>query len=219
MATTLSGGKGTDVILPEGVTTDQVEVASNEDGGTAIAIKQNSSIAVKAKGDTAITGKKISESSVSVAAKKSESTNIVFETTVVKNTTVTNEGKGTLEVNINTGKHKNLTIDATVGGEKDKKRDDLVRVKDGVRMSKGRMNMGRGDDTVRFGDVTFKGRTIVDLGKGGKDAVVLEAAPAPGKLIVTSFSKKDTITVGDETFTFQDIKKGAEIPGVKVELA
>ena len=81
--------------------------------------------------------------------------------------------------------------------------------------------MGKGDDTVRFGKgVTFKGRSTVDLGKGGKDALVIEAdGVAPGKLIVTSFSKQDSITVGDETFTYKDIKNGAEIPGVKVELA
>ena len=81
--------------------------------------------------------------------------------------------------------------------------------------------MGKGNDTVRFGKgVTFKGKSSVDLGKAGKDAVVIEAdGLKSGKLIVTSFTKKDTITVGDETFTYKDIKNGAEIPGVKVELA
>ena len=34
MATTLTGGNGTDVILPEGVTTDQVGVTSTADGET-----------------------------------------------------------------------------------------------------------------------------------------------------------------------------------------
>ena len=217
MATTLPGGSGTDVILPEGVSPDSVEVVAGEDGGTAVAIKKNTSdLNIEAAGDTAITGKRVSDSEVNVTANKGESTNIVLETTVVKDTTITNEGKGALEVNLNTGKVKNLTIDA---GEK--KRDDLVRVKDDVKLSKANMDMGKGDDTVRFGKgVTFKGRSTVDLGKGGKDALVIEAdGVAPGKLIVTSFSKKDTITVGDETFSKKDIKNGAEIPGVKVELA
>ena len=217
MATTLPGGSGTDVILPEGVSPDSVEVAVGEDGGTLVAIKQNvSGLDIEAKGDTAITGKRVSDSEVNVVAKKGETTNIVFETTVVKNSSITNEGKGALEVNLNTGKIKNLTIDAG-----NKKRDDLVRVKDDVTLSKSTMDMGKGDDTVRFGKgVTFKGRSTVDLGKGGADALVIEAdGVAPGKLIVTSFSKKDTITVGDETFTYKDIKNGAEIPGVKVELA
>ena len=216
MATTLPGGSGTDVILPEGVSPDSVEVAVGEDGGTFVAVKQNvSGLDIQAAGDTSITGKRVSDSEVSVSTKKGETANIVLETTVVKDTTITNDGKGALEVNLNTGKIKNLTIDAG-----NKKRDDLVRVKDDVTLSKSTMDMGKGDDTVRFGKgVTFKGRSTVDLGKGGTDAIVLEAAPKPGKLIVTSFSKKDTITVGDETFTYKDFKNGAEIPGVRVELA
>ncbi len=217
MATTLSGGSGTDVILPEGVTTDQVDVTSGEDGNTLVVIKKNTSgIDIEANSDTGITGKRLSDSEVNVDAKKGETTNIVVETTVFKNNTITNEGKGALEVNLNTGKVKNLTVDAG-----NKKRDDLVRVKDDVKLIKSTFDMGKGDDTVRFGKgVTFKGKSTVDLGKGGKDAIVIEAdGVAPGKLIVTSFSKKDTITVGEETFTYKDIKNGAEIPGVKVELA
>ena len=217
MATTLPGGSGTDVILPEGVSPDSVDVGVGADGGTLVSIKKNvSGLDIEATGDTAITGKRVSDSEVNVTAAKGESTNIVLETTVVKDTTITNEGKGALEVNLNTGKVKNLTIDAG-----NKKRDDLVRVKDDVKLIKSTMDMGKGDDTVRFGKgVTFKGRSTVDLGKGGKDALVIEAdGVAPGKLIVTSFSKQDSITVGDETFTYKDIKNGAEIPGVKVELA
>ena len=213
MATTLPGGSGTDVILPEGVTTDQVEVSVGEEGGTAVAIKKNTSgLDIEAQGDTAVTGKKITDSQVNVSTKKGEDTNIVLETTVAKSTTITNEGKGALEVNVNTGKVKSLTIDAG-----NKKRADLVRIKDDVKLINADMNMGKGNDTVRFGKgVTFKGKSTVDLGKGGKDSVIVEGK---AKLDITSFSKKDTLTVGDESYSFKDIKKGAEIDGINVELA
>ena len=80
--------------------------------------------------------------------------------------------------------------------------------------------MGKGNDTVRFGkDVTFKGKTNIDLGKDGNDSIVIEADSIGGKLKVTNFTKKDTITVGDETFTYKDIKNGADIPNIKVKLA
>ena len=213
MATTLPGGGGTDVILPEGVSTDQVEVSVGSEGGTAVAIKKNTSgLDVEAQGDTAVTGKKITDSQVNVSTEKGEDTNIVLETTVAKNTTITNEGKGAIEVNVNTGKVKGLTIDAG-----NKKRADLVRIKD-VKLIDADMNMGKGNDTVRFSaEVIFKGNSSVDLGKGGKDSVIVEGKPK--KLEITSFSKKDTLTVGDETFSFKDIKKGAEIDGINVELA
>lgn len=213
MATTLPGGSGTDVILPEGVSTDQVEVSVGSEGGTAVAIQKNTSgLDIEAQGDTAVTGKKITDSQVNVSTKKGEDTNIVLETTVAKSTTITNEGKGALEVNVNTGKVKSLTIDAG-----NKKRADLVRIKDDVKLINADMNMGKGNDTVRFGKgVTFKGSSTVDLGKGGKDSVIVEGK---AKLDITSFSKKDTLTVGDDTYSFKDIKKGAEIDGINVELA
>ena len=83
------------------------------------------------------------------------------------------------------------------------------------------MEMGKGNDTVRFGaDTEFKGKSTLDLGKGGKDAVILESAEgANGKLTITNVGRKDTITVGDETFKGKDVANGASIPGVKVELA
>ena len=217
MATTIPGGSGTDVILPEGVNPDQISVNVGEDGNTLVVLEKNTAgLVVDASSDTGITGKRLEDGEVNVAAKKGETTNIVFETTVVKGATITNTGKGALEVNVNTGRVKDLVID---GGNK--KRDDLVRIKDDVTLQRAKMDMGKGDDTVRFGaGVTFKGKSTIDLGKAGKDAIVIEAdGVKPGKLIVTSFSKKDTITVGDETFTYKDIKNGAEIPGVKVELA
>ena len=218
MASTLSGASGTDVILPEGVSTDDVKVTEGKDGNTVIKIESSktSDLDVVAKGDTELKGKSLIDPTVTVDAPKGEAANIVIETSVFKNGTIANEGKGSLEVNLNDGKVKNLTIDAG-----NKKRNDIVRIKDDVKLIKAEMEMGKGNDTVRFGKAaSFKGKSTVDLGKGGKDAIVIEAdAIKGGKLVVTSFSKKDTITVGEETFTYKDIKNGASIPGVKVELA
>lgn len=216
-ATTLPGGGGTDVILPEGVSTESVEVAVSEEGNTLVAVKKNTKdVDIEAKGSTAVTGKKITDSSVNVDAKKGETANIVLETTVSNSTTITNEGKGALEANINTGKVRDLKIDAG-----NKKRADLVRVKDDVKLTRFVADMGKGNDTLRFGKgVDFKGTSSIDLGKGGKDNVIIEAdSIGNGKLNITNFTKKDTLTVGDETFTYKDIKNGAEIDGINVELA
>ena len=217
MASTLSGAGGTDVILPEGVSTDDVKL-SKEDGSTVIKVtsSKTSDLEVVAKGDTQVTGKSLIDSTVSVQAEKGETANIVIESTVFKNGTIANEGKGSLEVNLNTGKVKGLTIDAG-----NKKRADLVRIKDDVKLIKSTMDMGKGNDTVRFGkNMTFKGKSTLDLGKGGKDAVILEADKgSKNKLTITNVTRKDTITVGDETFTGKEIANGAEVPGVKVELA
>ena len=66
MASTLSGASGTDVILPEGVSTDDVKV-SKEDGSTVIKVtsSKTSDLDVVAKGDTQVTGKALINSTVS----------------------------------------------------------------------------------------------------------------------------------------------------------
>ena len=213
MATTLPGGSGTDVILPEGVSTEQVDIAVGSDGNTVVAIKENTSgLDIEAASATAVTGKKITDTTVNVSANKGEDTNIVLETTVAKSTTITNEGKGAIEVNVNTGKVKGLTIDAG-----NKKRADLVRIKDDVKLIDADFKLGKGNDKVVFGKgVTFNGTSSVNLGKGGKDTVIVEGK---AKLDITNFSKKDTLNVGDDSYSFKDIKNGAEIKGISVDLA
>ena len=212
------GSENISVVLPEGVSEDAVKVTTGEDGNNLVVINNNvSGLEIAATGEnTGVSGKRVEESTVSATPAKGETSNVVVETTVFKGNTIANDGQGALEVNINTGKFKKSTIDAG-----NKKRDDLVRFKDDAKVIKSTVDLGKGNDTVRFGKAaSFKGKTTVDLGKGGTDAIVIEAdAVKGGKLVVTSFSKKDTITVGEETFTYRDIKNGAEIPGVKVQLA
>ena len=217
MAQTLEGGGGTDVILPEGVSTDQVEVGVGEAGNTLVAVKSNTKdLDIEAKGSTGITGKKVTRTTVNVAAKKSEPVNIVLETTNAKNTTITNDGRSTLEVNVNTGKVNNLTIDAG-----NKKRADSVRVRDNVTLSRLDASLGKGNDIITIDrGAVIKGRNTIDLGKGGQDAVIIKADSIDGKLNVTTFTKKDELTIGKTTFDYKDIKGGADLPGnIKVELA
>ena len=65
----------------------------------------------------------------------------------------------------------------------------------------------------------LKGKNTIDLGKGGQDSIVIKADLGKAKLNVTTFTKKDELTVGKITLDYKDIKGGAEIPNVKVELA
>ena len=184
MASTLSGASGTDVILPEGVTTDDVKV-SKEDGKTVVEITSSKTrdLEVVAQGDTELTGKSVIAPTVTVDASKGEASKIVFKTTVVKNGTIANEGKGSLEVNLDDGKFKKLTIDAG-----NKKRDDIVFVKDDIKLIKSTIDMGKGNDTIRFGKLpTLKGETTIDLGKGS-DTIVFKAR--------TQFKGKTTIDLG-----------------------
>ena len=219
MATTLPGGGGTDVVLPEGVSTDQVEVGVGEAGNTLVAVKENTKgLDIEAKGSTGITGKKVIGTTVNVAAKKGENANIVLQTTNAKNTTITNEGRSALQVNVNTGKVNNLTIDAG-----NKKRADFVRVKGDVTLSRLDASLGKGNDKITIDkNSTLKGKNTIDLGKGGKDSILIKDLDSIGKakLTITNFTKKDELKIGKTTFDYKDIKGGADLPGnIKVELA
>jgi hypothetical protein len=242
MANTLPGGNGTDKIdLPEGVSPDSITQVEgvNSDGETiqTLNLEQKADgISVVTAKDTTLTGKPLHNSVVSAKAGKGETTAITADTHT-KNSSITNKGKGALEANITGGKHKDLTISSnkgaiaanlTGGSHKNltissskKKVNDNVDVSNGVTLKNSSMELGKGSDSVRFGKkVNFKGKHSIDLGKRGKDEVVFKADDVTDiKMTITSFSKKDTIEVGDETFTYKDIKNGAEIPGIKVELA
>ena len=85
-------------------------------------------------------------------------------------------------------------------------------------VNKATVELGKGSDTVTFKSGTkFKGKTTIDLGKGGADSVIIEGDAK--KLTVDNFSRKDSISVAGETFDYKDIKNGADVPGVKVNLA
>jgi hypothetical protein len=220
MANTLPGGNGTDVVLPEGVSPDTITqgVGVNENGETIRSLnleKKADGISVVASKDTSITGRALHNSTVEAKAGKGETTAITADTQT-KNSTIANTGKGALQANLTSGNHKNLTISSTK-----KKVNDNIDVSNGVMLKNSTMELGKGADSVRFGKkVKFKGKHTIDLGKKGQDQIVFEADDVAGiKMTITSFTKKDTIEVGDETFTYKDIKKGAEIPGIKVELA
>lgn len=204
------------VTLPDGVDEDSVEIVTGSDGTDQVAIiAPVAELDFDLTGDTDFSGSAITKSEVSVKADQIVPTKVSVDSNF-KSTTITNDGRGSLEVSINKSSFKKSTIDAG-----NKKRDDLITFKGGATVTKSNVALGKGNDTITFSKATkFKGKTTVDLGKGGKDSIVLKSKSLKkGKLVITNFTKKDTITVGKETFTFKDFKNGAEIPGIKVNLA
>jgi hypothetical protein len=213
------GSEGVDVLVPDGVDPNDISVSTDADGvGTIQIDKAVSGLEITATEETTVvSGKKLTDSTVTAKGSKGETSNVAVETKQFQGGTIENKGKGLLEVSVDGSNFKKSTIDAGAN----KKRDDSISFKGKAKVDRGTVKAGKGDDKIVFGDeVTFKGKTTIDLGKGGKDSIVINADSIEGgKLKVTNFTKKDTITVGDETFTYNDIKNGAEIPNVKIKLA
>jgi hypothetical protein len=215
------GSEGSDlvVLVPDGVDPNDISVSTDAEGASNIKLTNNvSDLEVTAtEPTTSITGRKLSNSTITAKGPKgAESVAVVVETKSLIGSSITKEGKGNLTVDVKGTIFKKSTIDAGV-----KKRNDIISFTAEANVNKSTVNAGKGNDAIRFGKgVTFTGKTTIDLGKGGKDSVTVEADAISdgGKLKVTSFGKKDTITVGDETITYKDVKNGAEIPNLKVKL-
>lgn len=208
-----------EIVLPDGVDEESVEIVTSPEGATEVEITQPvAELEIEATGTiTDITGVKLEDSTIVAAnTNEDEISEIDVSSNIFKQNTIINEGASSVQLNISSSNFKKSTFDAG-----NKKKDDVVAFKKGATLTRGTILAGKGDDTVTFNKSTkFKGKTKIDLGKGGKDSIILKANKLrKGRLVITNFTKKDTITVGDETFTFKDIKNGAEIPGIKIRLA
>ena len=157
-------------------------------------------------GTTELSGVKLAESEVLATPKKGETATVVVESTVFKGNTITNEGKGSLEVTVATGSFKKSGIE---GG----KAADAVSFGASVSIKSATVDLGKGDDSITFAKgVKIKGDTTLDLGKGGKDVVTFESAKVAKKITITNITKKDKFIVGDDTYKGKDILNGADVP-------
>ena len=209
MSTTTTGDL--EVVIPEG---SEVQVVES-DGGTEIVVEAPvSDLELDVTGTGIVAGKKVDESTVNVKASKGESATVVLQSTKFVGSDINISGSGKGVVKVNTGVFNKSTV---TGGKK----ADSVRFGNETKVKNAEVDCGKGNDTVTFKkNTTFKGKTTVDLGKGGKDSLVLKANKVKGgKLVVENFGKKDTITAGKNSFDYKDIKGGAEISGVKIKLA
>ena len=163
--------------------------------------------------DTAIVGSKpIKEADVTISTKKGETVKLGVEGTRVKKSEFTTEGKGSLDMTVKTGTFQKNTI---TGGKK----ADSISFGNQVTVKGVTMDMGKGDDSVTFGAETkFKGKTSIDLGKKGADVVEFKAEPTSGKIVIDNFDKKDTLIIGGETFTFDDLQD-AKFSNIKINFA
>jgi hypothetical protein len=124
------------------------------------------------------------------------------------------KGSGKIEVNVNSTFSKSFVK----GGKK----SDSVQFNAKVKGSK--ISLGKGNDTVVFNETTIfsnKGKTTVDLGKGGgKDIIEFKTEPNSGKVVIKNFDKKDTLIVGKSSYDYDDLKNNnMEFPNIKINLA
>ena len=210
MATITTGDL--EVVLPKG-TTKKIEVAELKAGTEIVALKNVSDLKTTVTGKAAFVGKGVSESSVKLKSTKKNTPKVVLQTTNFTKSDIKISGKGAGEVKSNTGGF----VQSKITGGKGK---DSVSFGKQSTVNKGKIDLGKGSDSITFAkSTTFKRKTTIDLGKGGKDVVTFGKAVKNGSVVIKNFDKDDKLVVGKDTFDYKDIKKGAEIPGIKINLA
>ena len=197
-----------EVVIPEGADVEVVEVKGEPTEVAVNSAVKDLEVTISEKGE--VSGKSLTDSEISVeAASNKETVTVELKSSFKKSDISVDKGK--LDLTVTSSKFSNSTV--TAG-----KKADSITFGGNTKVIKATVEMGKGSDTVTFKSGTkFKGKTTIDLGKGGKDAVIIEGDAK--KITVDNFTKKDSISVAGETFGYKDIKNGAEIPGVKVNLA
>jgi len=195
---------------------DRVEVVEIGDAVEVAVVKKVSDLDVQADSGstTAVVGKKVAESSVTAKSREGDDTTVAFNTTKVNKTEIVVKGKGAGVVNVNTGRFNNSSI------KFNKKSADSVQFNNGVEVRNASISAGKGADTITFKENSvIKGTNEITLGKG-KDVLELPATKkGNGTIVVTDLSNKDTIKIGDESFSGKDILKGdVDLPNyIKIE--
>ena len=199
-----------EITLPEG-SEDKIEIVELEVGTELAITSPVKEVEVTVSGDSVLVGKPVVDSTVTVdAASNKETVELVLKTNSFKKSDIVVE-KGAASIDVTVGTFKKSTV--TTG-----KKSDSVTFGNQTTVNKATFDLGKGSDTVTFKSGTkFQGKSTIDLGKGGADSVIIEGDAK--KLTVDNFNRKDSISVAGETFDYKDIKNGAEVPGVKVNLA
>jgi len=193
--------------------TNPPEVIATEDFTELLFTSTNKGFEAEFTDSTAIVASKpVKEADVTVSTKKGETVSVGIEATRVKKSDFTVDGKGSMDMTVKTGTFQKSTV---TGGKK----ADSISFGNQATVKGATMDMGKGDDSVTFGAETkFKGKTSIDLGKKGADVVEFKAEPTSGKIVIDNFDKKDTLIIGGETFTFEDLQD-AKFSNIKINFA
>lgn len=203
------GNEEISVVVPEEFE-GRVDFIETELGGEIVVAKKVEDLKVKAETGTtsAMVGKKVADSKVTGKAEKGDITKVVFQTTKVNDNDITVKGKGAGDIQVNTGRFNNSSITFK------KKSNDSVEFNNGVEVRNATIDGGKGADTITFKEnAAIKGTNEITLGQG-RDVLELPAnKTGKGSIVVTDLQNKDTIKIGDESFSGKDILDGnVELP-------
>jgi hypothetical protein len=193
---------------------DSFTVVELPGGGASITYTEpTKKEAFEISGNLELSGASLTKSNITAELDKGKTAEVTLNTNF-KSGKIETKGSGKIEVNVNSTFSKSFVK----GGKKSDSVQFNARVKDS------KISLGKGNDTVVFNQTTIfssKGKTAVDLGKGGgKDVIEFKTEPNAGKVVVKNFDKKDTLIVGGSSIDYDNLKtNNVEFPNIKINLA
>ena len=212
MASTIGGGINEDGSLQNTLVIDEadqgkIDVVGLENADTTeIAVNAKlTGLKLGLKGDSSvvIAGKKITDAVITNEAPKGKTAEFVISNKKVKDLEFVTTGKGATDLSVAEGKFVKGSITTSAAKAK-----DSISFASAATVNASLISTGKGSDTITFkGGLTLKGKTTVESGQG-KDVIEVGDKNGKGKLVLSDFSKKDRLVVGDDTFKLADIENG-----------
>ena len=203
MASTIESGSGNDVIVVDEADLGKIDVVELPNAEvTEIAVNsaiKGLELGLSGEKDVAISGASRKEAKISNEAPKGEPVNVTLAVTKAAKLEFVTTGNGATELSVPEGKLLNSSITTAKGKAEDSISFGAASIVKGAFIS-----LGKGSDTLTFSG-RMKGKTTVESGKGRDLIEVNSKDRGKGKLVLSDFNKKDTLVVGDETFTTKNL--------------
>ena len=205
MASTIESGSGKDIIVVDEADLGKIDVVELPNAEvTEIAVNsaiKGLELGLSGEKDVAIAGARLKDAKISNEAPKGETVKVTLAVTKAAKLEFVTAGKGATELSVAEGKFLNSSI-ATAKG----KAEDSISFGASSTIKGASISLGKGNDTLTFSG-RMKGKTTVESGKGRDLIEVNSKDRGKGKLVLSDFNKKDTLVVGDETFTTKNLEE------------
>ena len=207
MADTIGGGTNEDGSLQNTIVIDEADLGKidivelpNADV-TEVAVNspvKDLQLGLSGDIDVAVAGARLVDTVITNEAAAGKTAGFTLASDKVKNLEFTTSGKGATDFLAGEGRVMKPTITTAKGGA-----SDSITFAAATTLKSGDISTGKGADSLTFNG-RLKGKTSVESGKG-KDVIEVNRESGKGKLILSDFNKKDTLVVGDETFTTKNL--------------
>ena len=208
MADTIGGGINEDGSLQNTIVIDEADLGKIDivrlENAQVTEVAVNSPIkdlqlGLKGDNDVAVAGARLVDAVITNEAPAGKTAKFTLAVTKAKNLEFVTSGKGSTDLTVAEGRFMKGSITTAKGNA-----PDSVTFGPASTLKSVAIATGKGADSLTFNG-RMKGKTTVESGKG-KDVIEVNRSSGKGKLILSDFSKKDTLVVDGDTITNKNLE-------------